>query len=150
MNPKRDRMPADALVAFLNTLIATGESRSIDELRESVRSMGMDPDRLLARAKEQIDRAREEARLGWVARARARLPQIRERLRDAKTLAGLGREQHLRRIREAAEGAFGTRAREFVASFHKFEDLPDEDLASLVEDVEALRLLEQEPRDERT
>jgi hypothetical protein len=149
MDAKSDHTPSDALVAFLNTLITTRESRSIEELRDSLRSMGMDPDRLLARAKEQMDRAREEARLGWVARARAKLPQIRERLRDAKTSAGLGREQQLRRIREAAEGAFGMRAREFVASFHKFEDLPDEDLASLAEDVEALRLLEHESHDER-
>jgi hypothetical protein len=150
MDPKSARTPSDALVAFLNALIVARESRSIEELRESVKSMGMDPDRLLARAREQMDRAREEARLGWVARARAKLPQIRDRLRDARALAGLNREQQLRRIRDAAEGAFGTRAREFVASFHKFEDLPDAELASLVEDVEALRLLEQEPGDERT
>jgi hypothetical protein len=147
MEEKRPDSPADALVLFLNTLIATRETRPIEELRESVQAMGMDPDRLLARARERVARAREDARLSWVTSARARIPEIRKRLRDTKALAGLSREQQLRRLREAAEGAFGVRAREFVASFHKFEDLPD--LASLVEDAEALRLLEEEPGDER-
>jgi hypothetical protein len=44
---------------------------------------------------------------------------------------------------------FSSPAREFVASFHKFEDLPDADLASLVEDVEAVRLFERDPDHER-
>lgn len=148
MEQKRPDSPADALVLFLNTLIATRETRPIEELRDSVQAMGMDPDRLLARARERVARAREDARLSWVTRARAGIPEIRRRLRDTKALAGLSREQQLRRLREAAEGAFGVRAREFV-TFHKFEDLPDADLASLVEDAEALRLLEEEPGDER-
>lgn len=150
MDQRRGDSPADALVRFLNTLIAAGEPRSVEELRESVQAMGMDPERLLARTREQVARAREEARLGWVTWARARLPDIRRRLRETKALVGLSRGQQLQRIREAAEGVLGMRAKEFVASFHKFEDLPDADLVSLVEDIEALRLIEQEPRDERT
>jgi hypothetical protein len=149
MDQRQNDSPADALVRFLNTLIIGREPRSVDELRESVQAMGMDPDRLLARAREQVARAREEARLSWATRARARLPEVRRRLRESKVLAGLSREDQLRRIREAAEGACGAGAREFAASFHKFEDLTDADLASLVEDIEALRLLEEGPPDDR-
>jgi hypothetical protein len=112
--------------------------------------MGMDPDRLISRARERLAKAREEARLSWVSRAQAALPEIRRRLQATKAVASLSRKEQLRRIREAAEGLFGMPAREFVASFHKFEDLPDADLASLVEDIEVLRLLEKEPRDDRT
>lgn len=150
MDEQRADSPVDALVRFLNTLITRQEPRSINELRESVQAMGMDPDRLLTRARERLAQAREEARLSWVTRARTSLPEVRRRLRDTKALVGLSREQLLRRVREAAEGVFGMPAREFVASFHKLEDLPDADLASLVEDIEVLSLLEREPPDERT
>jgi hypothetical protein len=148
MDERRADSPADALVRFLNTLITRQEPRSITELRESVQAMGMDPDRLVTRARERLAQAREEARLSWVTRARTSLPEIRRRLRETKALAALDRKEQLRRIREAAEGVFGMPAREFVASFHKLEELPDADLASLVEDIEVLRLLEKEPRDE--
>lgn len=150
MDQRQTDSPADALVRFLNALIVRREPRSVEELRESVQAMGMDPDRLLARAREQMARAHEEARLSWATRARTSLPEIRRRLRESKLLAGLSREEQLRRIRQAAEGALGTEAREFAASFHKFEDLPTADLASLVEDVEALRLLEEGPPDDRS
>lgn len=150
MDRKQSGTPADALVSFLNALITARESRSIEELRESAQSMGMDPDRLLARAREQVARAREQARLSWVTRARSRAEEVRQRIRDAGVAARLTRQELIRRIREAAEGAFGPTAEEFVrASFKNLESLPNEDLVSFVEDIEALRLLEKEPGDER-
>lgn len=142
MDQKWSESPADALVRFLNALLTAREPRSIEELRLSVQSMGMDPDRLLVRAREQVIRAREATRLGWVARAQAMLPAIRQRLRERKVVVGLNRDQLIRRIRDAAQGVFGAPAQELAASFRKFENLPDKDLASLVEDIEALRLLE--------
>ena len=149
MDKKQPDSSADALVSFLNTLITAHESRSIEELRESVKSMGMDADRLLARAREQVDRARERARLNWVTRARARADEVRQRIRDAGTAARLTRQEQIQRIREAAEGAFGQTAEQFAASFKNLESLPEQDLLSFVEDIEALRLLEEEPGDER-
>lgn len=149
MDQRRADSPADSLVRFLNALIAQAEPRSIEELRESVHAMGIDPNRLVSRARERLAQALEEARLSWVTRARAALPEIRRRLQATKAAASLTRDQQLRRIREAAEGLFGMSAREFVASFHKFDDLPDADLTSLVEDIEVLRLLEKEPHDDR-
>lgn len=148
MEEKHPSTSADALVSFLNALIFPRESRSIEELRESVQSMGVDPDHLLARAREQVARAREQARLSWATRARARLPKIRTHLREAPIATRLTRDEQVRRVREAVEGAFGDRAREFAAAFRNFGDLPDADLASIVEDIEALRLLEEEPGDE--
>ncbi len=150
MDSRRADSPADALVRFLNTLIGRREPQSLGELREAVQAMGIDPDRLVSRARERIAKAREDARLSWVSRARAVLPEIRRRLEATKSTARLTKEEQLRRIQDAAAGAFGTPAREFVASFHKFEDLPDTDLASLVDDIEALRLLEDDSRDDRT
>lgn len=149
MDQKQGNTPADALVTFLNALITARDSRSIDELRESVQSMVIDPDRLVARAREQVTRAREQARLSWVTRAHAMLPQIRERLREAPTGLRPNRDEQVRRVREAIEGVFGEHVQEFAAAFRKFEYLPDKDLVSLVEDIEALRLLEGESGDER-
>lgn len=149
MDQRRSESPADALVRFLNALITAKEARSIEELRESVQSMGMDPDRLLARVQEQVARARDAARLSWVARAQSVLPHIRRRLGEGKVVTRLNRDELLRRIHEAAEGMFGTRVQEFAASFRKFENLPNEDLASLVEDIEALRLLEEDKSNDR-
>lgn len=149
MDQGRPDSSADALVRFLNALITDKEPRPIEELRESVKAMGMDPDQLIARARERVADAHEKARLSWVVRAQARLPKIRQRLADARSSSHLGRNELLRRIRDAAGGAFGMPAREFAAAHHKLEDLPDADLASLVDDIEALRLLEEEPGDER-
>lgn len=149
MERSRSESPADALVQFLNTLITAREPRSVEELRETVQSMGMDPDRLLGQVREQLARAREAARLSWATRAQTMLPGIRQRLREKGVTKGLKRDELIRRIREAAEGVFGMRVQEFAASFHKFENLPEEDLASLAEDIEALRLLEEHRDDER-
>jgi len=149
MDHTRPGTPADALVSFLNALMTASESRSIEELRESVRSMGMDPDHLLARAREQVTRAREQARLSWVTRARSRAEEVRQRIRDAGLVARLGRQDLIRRIKDAAEGAFGTTSAEFVrTSFRNFESMPDQDLVSLLEDIEALRVLGNEPDNE--
>ena len=150
MDDRQAGSPADSLVRFLNTLMTRSEPRSLEELRESAHAMGIDSDRLVRRARERLAQAREEARLSWVSRARAALPEIRQRLQATKAVANLNRKEQLQRIREAAEGLFGMPAREFVTSFHKFEELPDADLASLVEDIEMLRLLENEPHDDRT
>ena len=150
MEEQRAESPADALVRFLNSLIAQPTApRSIEELRESVQAMGIDPERLVSRARERLARAQEEARLSWVTRARTALPEIRRRVHSTRSLVNLTRDELLRRVREAAEGIFGPPAREFAASFHKFDDLPDADLASLVEDIEVLRLLDGESKDER-
>lgn len=150
MDSQRADSPADALMRFLNTLIQHRDSRSVEELRESVKTMGLDPDRLVRRAQEQISKAREDTRLAWVTRARVLLPEIRRQLESTKSAERLTKEEQLYRIREAATGTFGVSVREFVASFHKFEDLPDADLASLVDDIEALRLLEDDPPNDRT
>jgi hypothetical protein len=56
MDRKQSGTPAGTLVSFLNALITARESRSIEELRESAQSMGMDPGRLLARVREQVAR----------------------------------------------------------------------------------------------
>ena len=111
--------------------------------------MGIDSDRLLSYARERLARAQEGARLSWATRARMALPEIRRRVQAARSAVNLTRGDLLGRILEASEGVFGTRAMEFAASFHKFEDLPDADLASLVEDIEILRLLDSESKDGR-
>src|SRR5438552_1662598 len=76
MEQRRADSPADSLMRFLNALVTRSGPRSIEELRESVHTMGMDPDRLVSRARERLAQAHEEARLSWVARAQAALPEI--------------------------------------------------------------------------
>lgn len=149
MDKKQPDSPADSLVRFLNALMKTQEPRSLEDLRESVLAMGMDPDRLIARAREQVARAREEARLGWAKRAQALLPTIRQRLGEGKRTVRLTRDQQLARVRDALEGALGEPAREVAAAWRNLEDVPEEDLATLVEDIEALRRLQEELGDDR-
>jgi hypothetical protein len=148
MDQKQPDSPGDNLVRFLNALITTKEPRSLEDLREAVQGMRMDPDRLLARAREQVARAREEARLGWVKRAQTLIPKLRERLAGRQAIPAMSRQERLAQVRRMVQGVLGRQAAELA--FKNLESLPDDDLGSLLQELEALRSLEEEFPDERS
>jgi hypothetical protein len=127
---KKDRETSQVL-SNLTEFISNGD-RDIEEIRESVKDQGLDPDELLAHFRQILSKHaptwREKA-----ARARAEL---------AKTFEAVGPKAHRsrseieREIRETIEAMRGLGAPVEAGAYHrKFQEARDEDLESLLDDL---------------
>lgn len=140
--------PGETMARFLNALMRSAKPETLEDLRESLQAMGVDPNEVISVVRAEIERAREAARLNWATQARDRLRKARALFGQVAPRVVGNRAEQLDLIRRALIGEYGKSVQTVAAAFHKIEELPPEDLASLVEDIECLRLLEGQRSDE--
>jgi hypothetical protein len=137
-----------ALEGLDDDLLDVGVSeQAIDD---QLKSLGVDPSALGRRGAEFVTQAKDQERLAWQGEARARQAELRRRASGFKTEVprGMTREAVLARLEElrTATPELGTAIR-MAARKRKPEESSDDELRTLLEEMEALRAIEKEDRD---
>lgn len=131
---------------FFNFL-SDPENLTQEEIRSELKNQGIDTDKLEKRVEEIVRKGSEERRLAWLKKARKRRAEI-EKILDSKQIAA-GSKDLKNKIKEILEGRYGQAAFSFAESyFRKKESLSEEDLKSLIEDIERLELLKEQNKKE--
>lgn len=141
-----DRKPPETASEFLNRLaelLTSVPDRSLEELKEDLRSQGIDPEAVVERVQRLVETRLNEYRLKWQKQAKRERLAILERLRDVTAKLPAARSELERLLDEILSGLWGSRAQVYAqAYFRKLEQVTDNDLRSLLEDIERLKLLE--------
>lgn len=116
-------------------------------VEEELRQLGIDPDALARRTLDTVARAKEEERLSWQARARERRGVLEGRMEKTTVPETMDRGAMLARLNElrSSNSRIGS-AIMVAARKRKPEQSSDEELRGLLEDMEALRAIEDDER----
>jgi hypothetical protein len=110
---------------------------------EALRSMGLDPSIVTQRGIHFVNEVTGDGRLAWQARAREQRAQLEAKASRATAVAGLDRAAVLARLEQlrAADPGVGS-AIQMAARKRKPEESTDDELRALLEQMEALRAIE--------
>ena len=128
----------ESLTDFLSDPVGLSQEDIVTELQEH----GIDTDQLEKRVMEIVKKGSAKRRLGWRERARERQDKI-ERLLNSKQIV-IEASNLKNKIMDILKGTYGPDALyRAEAYFRKRDTVSEKDLESLVEDLEALNLLEE-------
>ena len=135
---KNSRGFVESLTDFLSDPTGLSQEDIVTELQEH----GIDTDQLEKRVMDIVKKGSEKRRLGWRERARERQDKI-ERLLNSKQIV-IEASNLKNKIMDILKGTYGPDALyRAEAYFRKRDTVSEKDLESLVEDLEALNLLEE-------
>lgn len=124
-DPKKPlRDPIAALLEFAIDIEQTG-----DEAEQELREMGVDVDGFLARARERRARQAEEERTAWLRKAREGLR--RQSTKTSTRYASMERAQLVAEFKRREQ-------QQSYAFFHKLDEVGDDDLRTLLADLDEL------------
>lgn len=129
--------------SFLDSLynfVSDHEGLSQAEIVSELENQGVATNQLQTRVSEVIEKGSKARRLSWLDRARQRQADIETRL---KAKAPIFDASNLKaKVQEILSGSYGSQAQRYAeAYFRKKDELTDEDLQSLLEDLEDLDIL---------
>ena len=112
-------------------------------LVEELKSLGLDASALAKRGIDFVERTKEEQRLAWQTRAKERRAELETRASQATVATDMDRAAILKRLEElrATDPVVGT-AIKMAARKRRAEESTDDELRSLLEQMEALRAME--------
>lgn len=108
-----------------------------EDIDAELREAGYDPDEVAARMRAAAERAIAESPLNWRTRAQQELAEARARVEDFGSALPSSRENIVQAIKRLL-AQLGPRTEQAYAHFRNFESLSDEDLASLLTEIEYL------------
>lgn len=114
-----------------------------DETCESLSAAGIDPDDVANRVVQQVKKLTKESPLHWRQKSQSTRAELMKRVKERASTqaASLSRPQLLDKIRDAMRRFPDHRA---AVAFSKFEEAPDEDLRSMLEELAVLEELGRE------
>jgi hypothetical protein len=127
--PQRD--PIAALLDF-----AVDVEQTSDEAEQELRATGVDVDGFLARARERRARQAEEERTSWLKTAREGLRQ--EPPKSSSKYGSMRRPQLVAEYQQR-------RQQQAHAFFHKLDEISDDDLRTLLTDLDDLDRGQEDP-----
>jgi len=134
MTDRKKKSPKEALDALMDFAHLADDAPA--DAEAELRSAGVDIDAFMARVHEGIARVEEEDRLAWLRAARETASRPEPR-RPASKYVGLSRAELEALVLRREVGAG-----QASAYFHKLEEHTEEDLRTLLEDLDDL---EEEP-----
>ncbi len=125
------------LMSSINKLFDEVEPESPEEIDAILQKAGYDPQQVAARMKAVADNALVASPLDWRNRAPQKIQQERARLDSFVSSAPRSRADMVAAIQKLAAGLGSSRS--FAGAYHRsFEEASDEDLASLLAELEYL------------
>jgi hypothetical protein len=129
--------------AFFN-FVSDPDGLSAEELRAELINLSIDPDKLENRIKAIVIEGSAERRLSWLRKAKIKREEIEKKFESIRTSGKEMNTDLKNRIKDILEGRHGQAAFTHAeAYFRKGEDLSEQDLASLINDLEILIHLEE-------
>jgi hypothetical protein len=141
MSPKRPDNESEFLDRLADLLGNKGDLND-QELRAYLTEYEIAADELIASIHSIVQTELKRTRLAWQAKARRERLEAATRIAD-EALSTVGREALLRRLQTLLTGQ-GPRSPALVVQFNKLTALPEEDLRSLLADIEQGKKLAQE------
>ena len=117
-----------------------------DEKRQALSEAGLPPEEAADHVLRLVQRLKKESPLHWKTKAHAVRRELLERVqtRIKAELAGLTRQQLVKKLDETVRRLPGQAAARYGVAFRKFEDATEEDLRSMLEELAIVAELEQE------
>lgn len=125
------------LIYYLSDLIADSSTQSIEEVHQELLDMGIDGKDFTAKIKEKVASAVEKERLSWIENARKEMSQAFKPAIASKTVPK-DRASIVSILKEKIIGLTNAGYEVPEAYFHKFEYATNEDLLTIIEDLEQL------------
>lgn len=143
---KSDRTGKELLEA-LNHLFSEVDPQTSEEIAAVIKVGGYDPDAFAMRIKAVAEQAMSNSPLNWRNKARIELEQERKRLKAHAVRDDRGRDFLLKRVKTLLEKYSGVTG--FAYAHHRnLDKASDDDLLSLIEELEHLSGLEKPEDDE--
>jgi hypothetical protein len=136
-------MTKKGFIECLTDFMSDSEGLTQEEIATELEELGIDTAELSAAAQEIAKRGSAARRLAWRDRAKDRRGEIEELLKSKQ----IGRTALALKdkVREILMGSYGQGALSYAeAYFRKRDSFSENDLESLIEDLEDLNLLEEE------
>lgn len=135
-------------VQSLSNFMSDPEGLTQEDMVAELGEQGVDVEELKRKATEIVVRGSEEWRLDWRKRATQRMAEI-AKLLDFRSTAITATAAMRNRATRFIEQTYGPRAlKQAEAYFRNKDNLSEDDLKSLVEDLEQLELLEKSEHEE--
>lgn len=136
-------MKKKGFIECLTDFMSNSEGLTQEEIATQLEELGIDTAELAAAADEIAKRGSAARRLAWQDRAKDRRAEIEELLKSKQI--GRAALDLKDKVREILMGSYGQGALSYTeAYFRKRESFSENDLESLIEDLEDLNLLEEE------
>lgn len=136
---KKNNQPKNAREAldFMADSLANNTPLDIDDLKQELIESGLNPNKAIARVREIVKRKQKELRLAWQKEAIEKRSLFFARLKPVagtlpNTIEGLRN-----RIKALLSGGEALEP-QLQASFRKLESMSDEELKTMLEDMELL------------
>jgi len=136
-------MKKKGFIECLTDFMSDSEGLTQEEIATELEELGIDTAELAAAADEIAKRGSAARRLAWRDRAKDRRAEIEELLKSKQ----IGRTalELKDKVREILMGSYGQGALSYAETyFRKRDSFSENDLESLIEDLEDLNLLEEE------
>ena len=136
-------MKKKGFIECLTDFMSDSEGLTQEEIATELEELGIDTAELAAAADEIAKRGSAARRLAWRDRAKDRRAEIEELLKSKQ----IGRTalELKDKVREILMGSYGQGALSYTETyFRKRDSFSENDLESLIEDLEDLNLLEEE------
>ena len=136
-------MKKKGFIECLTDFMSDSEGLTQEEIATELEELGIDTAELATAADEIAKRGSAARRLAWRDRAKDRRAEIEELLKSKQ----IGRTalELKDKVREILMGSYGQGALSYAeAYFRKRDSFSENDLESLIEDLEDLNLLEEE------
>ena len=145
MNDIKPPGSSSELLDCLTDFLAESSELTNEEIKEDLRAKGVDPEKVVQRVKNLVESKLEERRLAWLKRARTERLAVLEKLKSVKSSTFSGTLEELKgKAIAILSGQFGQEASMHAqVYFRNPEDVTENDLRSLLDDLEALDLLTQ-------
>ena len=128
----------ESLTDFLSDPAGLSQEDIVTELQEQ----GIDTDQLEKRVMEIVKKGSQKRRLGWRERAKERQAKIQQILNSKQSVIEIPNLKN--KIMDILQGTYGPDALSHAETyFRKRDAVSEKDLQSLLEDLEALNLLEE-------
>jgi len=145
-----NKKPPESMSEFLDGLVdlfTDLPERTTQELEEDLREEGIDTEAFVQRVQMLVESKLQEQRLAWLEHARQGRTADLEKLRRVQPSKALDKiEEVKQKIKDVLTGQFGSGALEYAnAQLHhrNLNNVTENDLRSLLDDLERLELLTQ-------
>lgn len=142
MKPRKSPATDEELVNAFTDLFNEVEPETDDEIDAVLRQAGYDPEAVAVRIRQAADRAIEKSSLNWRSRFSAELETEKTRLATIPSGIRMNREEILEAIRNKF-AKLGGKTNQFGFAHRNFDMASDDDLRSLLSELDYLEVNQQ-------
>lgn len=152
MNHREKRKIANTASEYLDNLtdfLTNCEGLSKEELKEELRTEGIDPNELISKVNQLVETKLKEAKGAWREKAHVKREALLKQIEQAKYDVPKDLSEVKEKIKKMLSGTYGGKIQNYAqAYFRNLEEITEEDLRTFYEDLMKLKFLEDQSRED--